>query len=112
MWKIGDRVVVTSKALLSDFEAKFEIGHKGTVINIRDNNSIDPEKSVSFLIEFDECINGHDGNGIGKVKGKSGYCWWMRGGLNSDLIKWDDFLSCTPLLVCKKIEKKRKNNFY
>jgi ribosomal protein L21E len=30
-----------------------------------------------ILIEFDEDVEGHDGNGIGRVFGKEGRCWWI-----------------------------------
>lgn len=47
-----------------------------TVGNKRIKNAIGVILSISydmFLIEFNENIDGHDGDGLGK----GGYCWWL-----------------------------------
>lgn len=115
MWKIGDRVVVTDlgKASQEDHGIEIKIGYKGTIINFL---AVDvpqiPNEMTKFLVQFDELMGGHDGTNAGKVSGKPGHCWWMRGNLDSNLIKWRDNWDCESPLICKKIMKKRKNNFY
>lgn len=115
MWKIGDRVVVTDlgKASQEDYGIEIKIGYKGTIIDF--SKVGDPwnlDEIIRFLVQFDESIDGHDGNDVGKVKGKPGHCWWMRGNLNNNVIKWRDNRYCESPLICKKIMKNRKNNFY
>lgn len=101
MWEIGTRVrIIKSNRLMT------QVGIMGTVVYIH------KDKNDRFIVEFDEPIDGHDGNGYGKVKGKEGHCWWMRGNQDSNLIKWRDNQDCEVPLICKKIMKNRKNNFY
>lgn len=63
-FKIGDRVKYTEEA--GDAEKKNEIG---TIINI------DKSNDKTILIDFDNFIDGHNGN-FGKIQGKDGHCWW------------------------------------
>lgn len=115
MWEIGDRVAVIDlgTAPQDGFEVEIKIGYKGTIINfIKVFKPWNPDETIRFLVEFDEFIDGHSGNDIGKVMGKPGHCWWMRGSQNSNLIKWRGTKDCEAPLMCKKIMKKRKNNFY
>lgn len=115
MWEIGDRVAVTDlgKASQEDFGVEIKVGYKGTIINfLKVAAPWSPDEIIKFLVEFDEPIDGHSGNGAGKISGKPGHCWWMRGSQNSNLIKWRDNRDCEAPLICKKIMKKRKNNFY
>ena len=115
MWKIGDRVAVTDlgTAPQDDFGVEIKVGYKGTIINfLKVAVPWNPDETIKFLVEFDEFIDGHSGNDVGKVMGKPGHCWWMRGNQNSNLIKWRGTPDCEAPLICKKIMKKRKNNFY
>lgn len=115
MWKIGDRVVVTDLGMASqdDFGVEIKIGYKGTVIDFTKISHPDKlDESIRFLIQFDKFIDGHNGNGISQITGKPGHCWRMRGNLDSNLITWRDNRDCESPLICKKIMKKRKNNFY
>lgn len=66
MYKVGDRVVA-----VEGVGDKHIIDVKGTIINI-DGDGDD------YLVEFDEYIAGHNGFPCGKIKGKSGCCWWCR----------------------------------
>lgn len=63
-FKVGDRVKYTEEA--GDAEKKNEIG---TLIYIKNTNDVD------YLIEFDNFVDGHDGN-FSYIKGKCGHCWW------------------------------------
>lgn len=115
MWEIGDRVVVTDLGTASqdDLGVEIKIGYKGTIIDfIKIIRPWNPDETIRFLVEFDKPMGGHSGNGIGKVMGKPGHCWCMRGNQDSNLIKWLDNWDCEAPLICKKIMKKRKNNFY
>ena len=53
-----------------------------------------------FLVEFDESMGGHSGNGI--YKGKRGHCWWFDYCL--------DKFTATDGIRIEQV--KRKNNFY
>lgn len=115
MWKIGDRVAVTDLGMVSqeNYGIEIKIGYKGTIINfLKVAAPWSPDEIIKFLVEFDESMDGHDGNDFGKISGKPGHCWWMRGNQDSNLIKWRDNRDCEAPLICKKIMKKRKNNFY
>ena len=86
MWEKGTRVKIIGGA---------KIGIGGTVVidNTEDGRN-------RFLVEFDEYMGGHNGNGA--YMGNRGYCWW--------------FDYCLDKVVATdgiKIERvKRKNNFY
>lgn len=111
----GDRVVVIDlgTAQQDDFGVEIKIGYKGTIIDFtKVIRPLNPDETIRFLVEFDKPMGGHSGNDIGKVMGKPGHCWWMRGNQDSNLIKWRDNQDCEAPLICKKIMKKRKNNFY
>lgn len=97
MWEIGTRV-----RIIKSNRSTTPVGIIGTVVYKKDR----------FIVEFDEPMDGHDGNDFGKISGKSGHCWWMGGNQDSNLIKWRDNQDCEAPLICKKIMKKRKNNFY
>lgn len=60
-FKVGDRVVVTDSNIYSNKCSLF--GKHGTVIFV----------DLDIYVEFDEFIDGHDGNGYGK----QGYCWCL-----------------------------------
>lgn len=66
-WRVGDEVVV-----VREFN-KARLGMKGAVIAVENN---DP------LVEFEQPMRGHDGDG----RGRWGHCWWMNG-LNRGLVK-------------------------
>lgn len=66
-FKIGDRVRVID-ATCTNWNIK--IGDTGTVIGFHNFTN-------APCIEFDTFINGHDGNGDMKGKGKKGYCYYM-----------------------------------
>ena len=68
MYKIGDRVVAIEEVGYHDGVK----GVKGTIIDF------DPIYR-DYLVEFDDYINGHDGNAMMFKKGKSGHCWWCDG---------------------------------
>ena len=102
MWEKGTRVKIIGGA---------KIGIGGTVVIDNAENHLNDTRD-RFLVEFDESMGGHSGNGAGKISGKPGHCWWMRGNQNSNLIKWPDGRDCESPLICKKIMKNRKNNFY
>lgn len=86
MWEKGTRVKIIGGA---------KIGIGGTVVidNTEDGRN-------RFLVEFDEHMDGHNGNGA--YMGKWGCCWW--------------FDYCLDKVVATdgiKIEQvKRKNNYY
>jgi hypothetical protein len=101
MWEIGTRV-----RIIKSNRSTTPVGIIGTVVYIH------KDKNDRFIVEFDEPMDGHDGNDFGTISGKSGHCWWMRGNQDSNLIKWRDNRDCEAPLICKKIMKKRKNNFY
>lgn len=114
-FNIGDRVAVTDlgTVMQDDFGVEIKIGYKGTIINfLKVDVPWYSDEIIKFLVQFDEFIDGHDGSNAGKISGKPGHCWWMRGNHDSNLIKWRDKSDCEAPLICKKIMKKRKNNFY
>ena len=84
--KIGQRIILTEEAETLDYVDKnhsFKAGMRGKII--------DRSLPYGAVIEFDDCINGHDGSG----KGKNGHCWWLPKGILIQIAK-----------VCK-----RKNNY-
>ena len=89
MWKIGTRVrIIKSNRFTTP------VGIIGTVVYIR------KDKNDRFIVEFDEPMGGHSGNGA--YKGKQGYCWWF-----------DYRLEKVTATDGIKIEQvKRKNNYY
>lgn len=64
MYKIGDRVIA-----IDEVGHKEVIGIKGTIIYIDTSDN-------TYLVEFDDYIDGHDGNRRRCKRGKSGHCWW------------------------------------
>jgi len=68
---VGDRIINVSRA------GSANPGKLGTIIKKLNNDC---------LIEFDDFMNGHSGDG----KGKNGHCWWMFDG-NFTVIpqEWD-----------------------
>ena len=68
-FKIGDRV-----KCIGGYEGA--IGKKGTVM------SYAKQTNPRILVEFDENVNGHDGNGKSDYTGKNGHCWYFE---NKDL---------------------------
>ena len=66
--KVGDKVKVLKS--LGKKELKELKGKTGKVIKAESGSSL-------VLVEFDENIGGHNGNGvIPGVEGKDGHCWW------------------------------------
>ena len=65
-FRVGDRV----KALTNVGYRHGTKGEIGTVICIKPENSM--------LVEFDNNIAGHDGNGVCEVSGKNGHCWFVK----------------------------------
>jgi hypothetical protein len=102
MWKIGDRVVVVG-ILERDHGCRLNVsvGDKGTIIAHEKYDN-------SYLIQFDRDINGHGGAMKGeKPLGKDGHCWWM-----FDFKQEEGILVSYNSFKCKRISKKRNNNFY
>ena len=68
--KIRQRIILTEEAEIYHKKNffNFKAGMKGTIIFITQE---------LVLIEFDDFINGHDGNRRGSIKGKDGHCWWI-----------------------------------
>lgn len=64
MFKVGDRVRVVSEYS----SGKKLKGHFGTIVDANNGRSV--------CVEFDEYINGHDGNDIASL-GRDGHCWWI-----------------------------------
>ena len=98
MWEKGTRV-----RIIKSNRSTTPVGIIGTVVYIRKN------KNDRFIVEFDEPM---DGNIMTTFYDCKPNCWWMRGSQNSNLIKWRDGRDSESPLICKKIMKKRKNNFY
>lgn len=74
-YKIGDRVKMTARKNGD----RGRIGLFGTIIGSYMNRGTN-----HFCVEFDEHIEGHDGNGSNSVRGKFGYCWWYCEGCGSE----------------------------
>lgn len=69
--KIGQRIVLKREAETSYYEDKnfnFKAGMRGKIIDTDCNKN-----RCLVLIQFDDHINGHDGDG----KGKRGHCWYL-----------------------------------
>lgn len=98
MWEKGTRV-----RIIKSNRSTTPVGIIGTVVYIR------KDKNDRFIVEFDEPM---DGNVMTTLYNCKPNCWWMRGNQNSNLIKWPDGRDCESPLICKKIMKNRKNNFY
>ena len=89
MWEKGTRV-----RIIKSNRSTTPVGIIGTVVYIRE------DKNDRFIVEFDEPMGGHSGNGA--YKGKQGYCWWF-----------DYRLEKVTATDGIKIEQvKRKNNYY
>ena len=72
MWEIGDRVAVTDLGMVSqeNYGIEIKIGYKGTIINfLKVDVPWNPDEIFKFLVEFDEPMDGHDGNDFGKISG-------------------------------------------
>lgn len=90
MWEKGTRVKIIGGA---------KIGLMGTVVVKRTETPVNDIRD-RFLVEFDESMGGHSGNGA--YAGKRGHCWWFDYCL-------DKFTTTDGI----RIEQvKRKNNFY
>ena len=90
MWEKGTRVKIIGGA---------KIGLMGTVVVKHTENPVNDIRD-RFLVEFDESMGGHSGNGA--YKGKRGHCWWFDYCL-------DKFTSTDGIII---EQVKRKNNFY
>lgn len=75
-FEIGDRVVSTGWCGRGDkkYFGKHLPNYSGTIIDIVDG-AIPP-----ILVEFDEFIEGHSGNGLSQVRGKEGHCYFCFSG--------------------------------
>lgn len=74
--RIGQRIILTEEVETLDNIDKnrhLKAGMRGTIIN-KDYRFKD---GCIVLIEFEDYINGHDGNKRGDVRGKNGHCWWL-----------------------------------
>lgn len=90
MWEKGTRVKIIGGA---------KIGIGGTVVIDNAENHLNDTRD-RFLVEFDESMGGHSGNGA--YEGKWGHCWWF-----------DYCLEKVTATDGIKIERvKRKNNYY
>ena len=90
MWEKGTRVKIIGGA---------KIGLMGTVVVKHTETTVDDIRD-RFLVEFDESMGGHSGNGA--YKGKRGHCWWFDYCL--------DKFTITDGISIEQV--KRKNNFY
>lgn len=90
MWEKGTRVKIIGGA---------KIGLMGTVVVKSTETTVDDIRD-RFLVEFDESMGGHSGNGA--YKGKQGHCWWFDYCL--------DKFTATDGIRIEQV--KRKNNFY
>lgn len=90
MWEKGTRVKIIGGA---------KIGLIGTVVVKHTENPVNDIRD-RFLVEFDESMGGHSGNGA--YKGKRGHCWWFDYCL--------DKFTATDGISIEQV--KRKNNFY
>lgn len=90
MWEKGTRVKIIGGA---------KIGLMGTVVVKRTETPVNDIRD-RFLVEFDESMGGHSGNGA--YKGKRGHCWWFDYCL--------DKFTATDGISIEQV--KRKNNFY
>nr|DAX99927.1 MAG TPA: hypothetical protein [Caudoviricetes sp.] len=90
MWEKGTRVKIIGGA---------KIGLMGTVVVKHTENPVNDIRD-RFLVEFDESMGGHSGNGA--YKGKRGHCWWFDYCL--------DKFTATDGISIEQV--KRKNNFY
>ena len=90
MWEKGTRVKIIGGA---------KIGLMGTVVVKRTETPVNDIRD-RFLVEFDESMGGHSGNGA--YEGKRGHCW-----------RFDYCLEKVTITDGISIEQvKRKNNFY
>lgn len=90
MWEKGTRVKIIGGA---------KIGLMGTVVVKRTETPVNDIRD-RFLVEFDESIGGHSGNGA--YGGKRGHCWWFDYCL--------DKFTATDGISIEQV--KRKNNYY
>lgn len=90
MWEKGTRVKIIGGA---------KIGLMGTVVVKHTENPVNDIRD-RFLVEFDESMGGHSGNGA--YKGKRGHYWWFDYCL--------DKFTATDGISIEQV--KRKNNFY
>lgn len=90
MWEKGTRVKIIGGA---------KIGLMGTVVVKHTENPVNDIRD-RFLVEFDESMGEHSGNGA--YKGKRGHCWWFDYCL--------DKFTATDGISIEQV--KRKNNFY
>jgi len=67
MFKKGSRVFVCDEM----YDSEHLMGHHGTILSKKRNDT-------QYLVEFDNDIGGHDGDGS-RVKGMPGHCWWING---------------------------------
>ena len=76
--KIGQRIVLTKEVETLNYidkNSNFKAGMKGTIIGCARTSGAD--------IEFDDWIDGHDGN----YRGKMGHCWWLPEEILVDIAK-------------------------
>lgn len=77
----------------------YRIGLEGTVV-IDKEEKYHKDERERFLVEFDESMGGHSGNGA--YEGKRGHCWWFD--------YCPDKVTATDGIKIEQV--KRKNNFY
>ena len=69
--RIGDRVIVENHMEMPEYcFAYFEDEFKGIITDVDDCD----EDDIYYLIQFDEFIGGHNGNG----DGPRGHCWYVK----------------------------------
>lgn len=100
-WKVGNRVKVVDVSV-DRRRPQIRQGQEGTVVLLVDGSDM-------VLVEFDEYVDGHDGNRIG-FTGKNGHCWWFE---EVD----DQYTYGVPTLQefgirLEKIRTKKKNNYW
>ena len=90
MWEKGTRVRIIKGA---------KTGITGTVV-IDKEEKYHKDERERFLVEFDEPMGGHSGNG--SYSGKTGSCWWFD--------YCPDKVTATDGIRIEQV--KRKNNYY
>lgn len=95
MLKVGDRIVLTEESRQSCNVFHEHPGDTATVIGV---SKVSSRSDYECVLEFDRHIGGHDG--LTDATGKNGHCviYYF------DSTQWDKYF--------RKIQSKRKNNYY
>lgn len=95
MFKVGDRVVLTEESRQG---CNIFHEHPGDIATVIGVSQVASRSGYECVLEFDRHIGGHDG--LPSAKGKNGHCiiYYFHSTL------WDKYF--------RKIQSKRKNNYY